>query len=258
MSADRFFFVHLVKTAGTSVRTRLQHHFGERAIYPDASDAGQTQYFSMAHLRERVRARGDEIRMVTGHFPLCTAEILGGEFTTLTVLREPTERTLSHLSHHRAWSRKDRGKRLEDIYSDPLVFHGMLHNHMVKMLSLTPEEAQQVDDVRMNGMLTRVEFTEERLERAKAGLASVDAVGLYERIDEFFDELTLRFGWDLGPPQHQMRVNPLAKMEAGAEVSDSFRARVAEDNAMDIELYRFAQRLCDRRQADAARGRVAG
>jgi hypothetical protein len=55
-----------------------------------------------------------------------------------------------------------------------------------------------------------------------------------------------------------MRVNPLAKMEAGAEVSDSFRARVAEDNAMDIELYRFAQRLCDRRQADAARGRVAG
>jgi Sulfotransferase family len=258
MGADRFFFIHLVKTAGTSFRKRLEHHFGETAIYPDASDVDRSEYFSIERVRERMRARGDEIRVVTGHFPLCTAEILGGGFTTLTIVREPVERILSHLHHHRAWTPSDRDKSLEEIYSDPQVFHGLVHNHMVKMLSLTPDEAQRAKELQLAGMLTRVEFTQERLERAKAGLASVDAVGLHERIDEFFEELAARFGWDLGPPQHQMRVDPLAKRGLVAEVSDSFRARITEDNAMDVELYRFAQHLRDRRQADAARGRIAG
>jgi hypothetical protein len=258
MHTGRFFFVHVVKTAGTSLRKRLEHHFGKTSIYPDASDVDGTEYFSIKRVRERMRLRGHEIRLVTGHFPLCTTEILGGGFTTLTVVREPIERILSHLHHHRAWTPSDRDKRLEEIYSDPQVFHGLVHNHMVKMFSLKPDEAQRANEVQIAGMLTRVEFTPERLDRAKEGLASVDAVGLHERIDEFFEELALRFEWDLGPPQHQMRVDPAAKRQISAEVSDSFRCRLAEDNAMDIELYRFANCLYDRRKADAARGRVAG
>ena len=47
---------------------------------------------------------------------------------------------------------------------------------MTKMLSLTPEE---MDD----GVLTRVEFTPERLERAKERLTEVDVVGLQEEFD---------------------------------------------------------------------------
>jgi Sulfotransferase family len=269
MSTRRFFLIHLVKTGGTTLRKRLEHHFGERAIYPDASDADEGEYFSIERVLERVRARGDEIRVVTGHFPLCTAEILGGGFTTLTIVRDPVERILSHLRHHREWTPGARDTSLEEIYSDPLVFHGIVHNHMVKMFSLTSEEAfsptpheaaardRAAGRLRTAGMLTRVEFTPGRLERAKAGLASVDALGLHARMDEFFDELARRFEWDLGPPQHHMRSDPLAKREARTEVSDEFRARLAEDNAMDVELYRFAERLHDRRTADAASGQVA-
>lgn len=251
MQSERFFFVHLVKTAGTSLRKRLEHHFGESAVYPDASDADGTEYFSTRRLRERVQARGGEIRVVAGHFPLCAAEMLGGGFTTLTIVRDPVERVLSHLHHHRAWSPELRDKSLEEVYAEPRVFHHLMHNHVVKMFSLTPDEAL------VPAMLTRVEFTEERFDRAKDRLASVDAIGLHERIDEFFVELTARFGWDLGPPRHEMLVDPAAKSKSRAEVSDSFRSRLTEDNAMDIELYRFAQRLYDRRRADA-RGWVAG
>jgi hypothetical protein len=233
---QRFFFVHLQKTAGTSLRLHMQHHFGEAAIYPDASDGIDRvdPFISIEHLRERMRVRGDEIRVVTGHFPLCTAEVLGGGFTTLTIVREPIERTVSYLRHHREWTPEDRGKRLEEIYSDPLRFHGLAHNHMVKMFSLTPDEMTA-------GMVTQVEFTAERLARAKARLASVDALGFQERFDEFCHELASRFGWKLGPKQHAMRGEPM-------EVSDAFRARIAEDNAMDIELYEFAQRLYERRR----------
>jgi hypothetical protein len=59
MRTERFFFVHLVKKAGTSLRKRREHHFGEAAIYPDASDVDRRKYFSIERVRERARARGD-------------------------------------------------------------------------------------------------------------------------------------------------------------------------------------------------------
>lgn len=236
---ERFFFVHLQKTAGTSLRMGLQHQFGEAAVYPDSSDGESVESaMSIEYLQDRYRARRHEIRVITGHFPLCTAEILGGGFTTLTILREPVERTLSYLSHHRAWSPDDSHKDLEEIYSDPLRFHGLIHNHMVKMFSLTPDEPAL-------SALTRIEFMPQRLDRAKENLASIDAFGLQERFDEFCGELRQRFGWDLGSPKYANRAE-------AAEVSEQFRARIAEDNAMDIELYEFARELYESRGGEAS------
>jgi hypothetical protein len=64
----------------------------------------------------------------------------------------------------------------------------------------------------------------------------MDAVGLQERFEDFCDELTARFGWRLGEPE---TVNTSAPVEVG----EGFRARIAEDNASDVELYEFARRL---------------
>ena len=235
---NRYFFVHVQKTAGTSLIRRLRHTYGQTGIYPNKTDGDIVAcVISIEHLLERWRARNHEIRVVTGHFPLCTAELLDGEFTTLTLLREPVERTLSYLRHHRVLTPEDRDTPLEAIYHDSFRFHGLVHNHMVKMFSLTREEMDA-------GMLTRVEFTPERLERAKERLAGVDAIGLQEDFDYFGAEVADRFGWRLGEPLHANRTEPI-------DVSESFRARIAEDNAFDVELYEFAQQLCERRRAAA-------
>ena len=55
-----------------------------------------------------------------GHFPLCTLELLGGSFTTLTILRDPVERTLSALRDQQERSPELRGAPLELIYDDPV------------------------------------------------------------------------------------------------------------------------------------------
>jgi hypothetical protein len=236
-AGSRFFFVHVQKTAGTALFTRLKRHFGKRSVYPDASDGDVLTVMpqlSVDVLRDRWRERRGEIRVVTGHFPLCTTELLGERFTTLTALREPVERTLSYLRHHRMLTPEDRDKSLEAIYEDDFRYHALIHNHMVKMFALTPSEMT-------DGALSRVEFTVDHLDRAKQQLATVDFVGLQEGFDEFCATLQQRFGWDLGAPLHANRTEPV-------EVSSSFRDRIAQDNSMDVELYAFAKRLYDGRR----------
>lgn len=235
--AERIFLVHLQKTAGTTLIRRIRRQFADpRAVYPHSDDGdGIARVISVEHLLSVWAARKQEIRVVTGHFPLCVSELLGGEFTTLTVLRHPLDRTVSYLRHHRRVTPADADLSLEQVYDDELRFHGLVHNHMTKMLSLLPEEMDK-------GALTRVAFTPERLERAKQRLAAVDIIGLQEDFESFWRRLATSFGWSV--EDHVPRtVRPTTGLPA------ELRDRILADNADDLELYEFASRLvADRSQ----------
>jgi hypothetical protein len=226
----RYFFVHIMKTAGGSLRRRLINHFGEAAVYPtrgvDGTDPVKLN-LSLDHLRERLAVRGDEIRAITGHFPLRTTDLIDGRFTTLTLLRDPVERMLSFLRQQREIQRSDRHETVEETYDD---LRGLADNNMTKMILLTPAEMRA-------SMFTRVEFTHDHLKRAKEALAGIDALGLQEHFEDFCDELAARFGWRLGEPVTGVNAT------APVEVPESLRARIAEDNEVDVELYEFAKQL---------------
>lgn len=221
---ERFFFLHLHKTAGTALWARLQHHFAEEELYPAPGDGtAPNRTLVVEDLLEVWGRRQAEIRVVTGHFPLCTTELLGGGFRTFTVLRDPVERTLSAIRHHRELHQSD--EELEAIYDEPLR-QLLVRNHMTKMLSLTVDEMT-------DGLLSTVDFTPGRLERAKQALGTIDVVGIQPRFDAFCDALGERFDWDLGPPRIANTTQPM-------EVTDAFRERIAEENADDIALYNHA------------------
>jgi hypothetical protein len=241
---ERYFFVHVQKTGGTDLFARLggdptvpldyEPSLPIEAIYPNPTDGDVftvAPQLSVDQLLARWAVRQDEIRIVLGHFPLCTVDLLDVPFTTLTVLREPVERTLSFLRHHRRLTPADRDAPLEAIYEDDFRYHALIHNHMVKMFALTAPEMT-------DGMLTRVDFTPEHLERAQARLATVDVIGFQEEFDRFADELARRYGWELGK-------NLNANWTAPVDVPDSFRRRIAEDNALDVELYEYARANLD-------------
>ena len=236
----RFFFVHMQKTGGVSLYMRLQREFGEEAVYPAPSDgdpeAVMPQLFPNI-LERQWRSRRDEIRVVTGHFPLCTTELLDAEFTAFTVLRDPVERTLSYLRHHRDLSPGEADRPLESIYEDPERFRPFIENHMVKMLSLRAEEMT-------NGMMTVIDLDRGRLRSAKRALRRLDDFGLQHDLEGFAQRIARRFDWRLGPTVHENVTRP-------AEVPDSFRKRIAEDNALDMELYEYA--ITQRRKRDRGR-----
>jgi hypothetical protein len=230
--AERYFFLHIPKTAGIALYGRLRNHFGADAIYPlpaERSLVGASG--DVAFLRRSFDTHHDQIRLVTGHFPLCVTEVLGGSFRTFTLLRDPVERTLSLLRHHRQRVERFRELPLEEIYSDPVVLHGLIHNYMVKLLTLTP------DEMPAHGALTMVPYTHDRLERAQQNLQlRVEVVGLQEHFEEFCGRLAARFGWELGEPTFPNRTEPV-------DVGGELRERIAHDNAMDVELYHFAEQL---------------
>ena len=232
---DRYFFVHMQKTAGTALFKRLFGCFGRDAVYPLVEDQGTVEAsLDVDLLRRRLAEHGDRLRVITGHFPLCVVDLLGGGYRTFTVLRHPVERTLSFLRHSRKVDPALAGVPLEAIYEDRVLYEGLIRNHMVRMLSLRASELTA-------GAMTPIEHDGERLVAAKRNLAErIEVFGLQERFEEFCDDLAARFGIDLGPPQVANRTEP-------TEVPDSFRRRIAEDNALDMELYHWACRLYEER-----------
>jgi hypothetical protein len=230
---ERFFFVHMQKTGGISLYMRMQRQFGEEAVYPDRSDGDPvavSPQIMLPVLLERWQERRDRIRVLTGHFPLCTMELLDADFRTFTILRDPVERTLSYLRHHRKTTPADAERPLEEIYAEPGNFKHFIQDHMVKMLSL------RADELRPTAMMTVVDLDPQRLETAKGALADMDAFGLQEDLEEFAQRLEGLYGWELGPPVHE-------NVTASVKVPDSFRRRIAEDNRLDMELYEHAREL---------------
>ncbi len=229
----RYFVVHLQKTAGTTLRDRFRATFPDAAIYPNASDGPDKRLsvISLAHLLERWNARRDEIRLVAGHFSVSTVELLDADFVTLSILREPVDRTLSYLRHQKRLNRDDRDKSLEEIYDDPFRFNGLVRNHMVRMFSIGAGEMGPGD-----GILTDVGDSQERLERARDAVANLDAFGLQPRFEEFWSEFASRQGLVLGEP---LRSNATEPEDAPTNLIE----RIRSDNALDVALYDFAEQL---------------
>lgn len=223
---NRYFFLHLHKTAGTALWRRLQRQFEPAELYPGPQDdKAPDRTLVPEYMIERYRERRAEIRVVTGHFPLCTAELLGDDFRTFTVLRHPVDRTISVLQHHRDLTPADQDKSLDEIYDDP-IRQLLIRNHMIKMVAMRADEMT-------DGALTDIVVDRARLEAAKQRLSEIDVVGVQSRFEEFCAALGTRFGWDLGGPVNANKSTP-------APVSDALRQRIAVDNVLDIELFEFA------------------
>lgn len=233
-TAGPWFFVHLQKTGGTSLLFRLLRRFREEEIYPTASrvaDDPERPQLSVTALQREWSRRSEEIRVIAGHFPFATMEILGGNFTSFTILRDPVARTVSNLREQAVANPRMAGLPLEEVYRRVTPF---TRNHMMRMLASTAEEVLETERIGRWPLFLWLDPTEERRARAEANLARIDVVGFTEDLEAFCADLERRFGWDLGDPLHTNTSPPLA-------IPDGLLDRIREDNAADLALYRFAR-----------------
>jgi serine acetyltransferase len=282
INGPRFFFVHLMKTGGTSFAFQLRKEFKPREVYPSVGfdlrdETDVAGYVSISRLLRLSPERRADIRVYTGHFPFVASELLDLDLVNLTLLRDPVDRTISLLKHFKRVSKLYRSKPLEEIYDDPFVFAHFIENHQTRLFSVTAEDKPEVfgstmsywttasllglgnasldteaqDGIDRERAIAAAEpstVDARRFEVAKAQLAKIDVIGFSEQYDEFIDELRRRFGWWPSGIDTKGKVN--ISREAW-EASAVLRQRIAADNAFDVQLYEYAKQLVNRRRPSA-------
>jgi hypothetical protein len=230
----RFFFVHVMRTGGTTLEQQVRRSFPREQVYPDPDidfpNGDVMHHLDVSYLLGLPVERLETIRFFYGHFPYVVTEMAANDLTTFTVLRDPVDRTLSLLRVMRDQRPGWHDRTLDEIYDDVHMFPRLIHNHQTKMFSMMRHDQPR-------SYRDEIVIDAARLEVAKQHLARVDLIGFTEHFGEFLATLSDRFGW---------RLSDAARMNAAAESCDDesdLRARVAADNAIDLEFYEYARTL---------------
>lgn len=237
----RYFFLHIQKTAGSSLVKHLHTIFNPRAIYPPKDISGGMPGYLAAYLSGEAllalpREELEGYSLYSGHMAFATSELLDLDKPpkTFTILRHPVERTISVLKQKKRHQPEFKDAALEDIYHDRDIFMGQILNHQTKIFSLPPEYGYQSG-------FAHFEVDHRSLRIAKQNLRKIDVIGLQRDMHTFYIALADQFGWPL--PERDYRENVGAKLS----VSQAFIERIARDNAIDIAFYQYATKIVRRR-----------
>ena len=225
----RILFDHFPKTGGTALH----------ALFESALGSGRCSPIITGSIAQ-ARAEFDRYQCVSGHLFYHPQTDLS-DLWSLTVLRNPIDRILSHL----VFSRYD------------IVPTGDEFNQRTRALSIEayiasedPEVVRTMSNVMVDHFAPLAwngvdELTPERsLELAKAALERFDLVGLTERMDETADVVCRALGF---PPLREVpRMNASSRRIALSDLPMDARTRLKQLNELDLELYAHARKLYDR------------
>lgn len=158
-------FIHVPKTAGTSMRHSLEATLGSTRVYPSDHDIGRRAdgcYPTAAEILKNY-ASIRPYRVLIGHFPAGLKDELPVPHRTAVILRDPVQRVLSLLAHLDRCSGIAPATALADSH-----LRSRIEDRQTKFMAARVDEPP---DVAGNLML----------ERALDNLDAFDFVGLTER-----------------------------------------------------------------------------
>lgn len=229
-----YFFVHVMKTAGTTMYGHARVNFPGR-LYPSpvpGEDDMFPAYTSLPYLLGLSEERRATIDAYFGHFPFVATDLMEIDLVTMSLLRDPVERTVSFLRQNKTHLPEHRDLSLEEIYDDAFHYPAFIRNHQTKVFSMA------VGDVPLVSAMDFVDIDDARLARAKENLERLDVLGLSERTPEFLSVLEDRYEWKITPIKRFRESTDAWTADA------ALRRRIERDNAYDVELYEHARELC--------------
>jgi hypothetical protein len=259
-------FLHVPKTAGSTLRGLLARQFPPGAVWAPEAAQGPHERAYLKYLRgEAPRPRPpaprdpnrryveqlaalpeDRLRslgLLMGHFWFGLHEALPMPSTYVVMMRDPVARVLSHYAHRRAHHGYEGS--LED------------YTHEARDWELDNGQTRRLAGAGGGGDPRFAPMTDATLERAKANLESHAAVvGTTERFDEFLVLCKEAFGWRrLAYAPRNVSAGRPREQDLAAGLLAAIRAR----NEADLELYRHAVGLVAERTAgrrDAVEAKV--
>ena len=236
-------FVHIPKTAGTTLNSILAHEYSPDETYeimmrgmslsvpkPMIMPRPVISFSKLRRLKSAIKHR-QTLRLIRGHFDLSLSKLLPPDTRFFTLLRDPVERAISHYYHYRR-------RTIDPIH--PLAMRTTL-SEWVSSCGLVEMDNGQTRRLAGEINLPWGRVTRHMLDRAKSNLVSNFAVvGLTERFEESLILLHLAFNW---PLYRITAENVGVSRPPRAEVSEQALKVIEDCNRFDLDLYQFASVL---------------
>lgn len=238
LQSDTVIFLHIPKTAGTTLHRILNRQYQPDSIHSFGSDAhASIEAFKAMDVNEIA-----QIQLLRGHMPFGLHEYIPHSSTYITLLRDPIERVISkyyfllrspeHYLYDRVTSEN---WSLRDLLESKIAL--LFENGQTRMLS---------------GVWGDVEFgmcNAAHLEMAKKNLREhFSLIGFTERFDETL--LLLQSVLDWQGNIYYSRANVTPKRPRQQEIDQATLDLIAEVNQQDIALYAYAERLFEEKIAE--------
>lgn len=237
--SSQYYFLHLPKTAGTSLIEMAKQQFAFDEIFPFTHP---NQNFVQSPVTMQ------KYKFFAGHFDYIFVDYFIQRPNIFTVLRDPVERVLSHFSY---WM-----ERYEDLSQD-LETASQLSLMLPQNMPLTIEAFIEDDSVGIWGEVNnsqtariahsigyRDQFTisdDDMLRLAFEHLESFECVGTTEDFTAFLELITYRFSWY--PIRNDKRRNVTQKRLQADTLSASTLKALRDKNQLDIALHERATQL---------------
>jgi len=245
---DPLFFMHIPKTAGTSMRLFLRNQYQPHHICPAV---GWRDVPAIAADLRRYR-------LVQGHFQFNLLEALAPSTKILTILRDPVARTISALRHLRRdptfhpMHAAARDKTLGQLVRDPGIMAQQRNVQAAHLCaSAPPERVLDLLNTAPDADPVSLETRPDR-QRALDRLERIDFLGLVEDLAAAADELSAAM--DFHPAAWLPLMN--GAPDEPAALSEAEIAILCDYNQIDLELYARAEKIITQRRFEAAMRRL--
>ncbi len=254
---DSLYFLHIPKTAGTSLRYWMCECFSEEDWLP---------CYTLEEVAQFSREKINQYRFFSGHFSNKLYDYLNHVPRTTTWLREPVAREISHFNFDRerydeligiakTHGREDwinywestRKLSLPELCQSEYYF-GYNDNLQVRHLSGAFPSDQLIEcDSRM-------------LDRAKTNLLDLFHFGICQQMEPSVDMLCYELGYPRRPITYALNASSSHTKSTNPYSADEIKI-IRNANRFDVQLYEFARREFGRRleqfwkRVDPRRGR---
>ena len=218
----KLIFLHIPKTAGTSLRTLVEQAYPAGACV-DIYSANSADFY------ETIRHDVDKAQVLYGHTSYGIHQWFGLEPRYIAFVRNPIARVVSLYNHLR---RHKKSPHYTDIHAGGMTLRDMIqaeisvetNNHMVRIIGGYGGTETTDNTAILDNAIAHIE-------------QHFEFVGLTERMPESVNILAQRLGWG-----RQLRILRLNVTPPFPEIDAATSATIKEYNRLDLMLYEYVEK----------------